>query len=347
MIISDIFEKRQTIVIYTLQELLTMLEENRLTLRKTNQVQVRMIRKYIVDNILTKQIYLPPIVARLEEGSLDAGKPNRLTVIDGTQRVKALSQLKSVILKTMNSEEDEETKKGLEIHYTFDKIEVAVQVFEGLTSNEADQMYVDLNTKGKKVSLSKRIAYDSRNDINLTTNQVLKSNQLLRKAGVEQEKHAVMRPKNKNLLSLSQLRQLVALFITGKSIASNLALQTDVQLRSEENIELINTWFEKLFNLYPVQSIGNYEVSKLASFPLLTAIVTYAIEGMEEKSFEEKKQGIVTRMDKLKAVNWDRNSDFWREFEGSERGREKYYYLANDKKSIAELVAWLRRKGGE
>ncbi|MEK5071445.1 DNA sulfur modification protein DndB [Sporosarcina sp. FSL K6-1508] len=347
MIISDVFEKRQTIVIYTLQELLNMLEDNQLTLGKTNKVQVRMIRKYIVDNVLTEQIYLPPIVARLEGGSLDDGKPTQLTVIDGTQRMKALSQLKSVILKTMNSEDEEERKKGFKLHYTFDEIEVAVQVFEGLTTSEADQMYVDLNTKGKKVSLSKRIAYDSRNDINQATNRILQSNPLLRQAGVEQEKHSVMRPKNKKLLSLSQLRQLVALFVTGKTIASNLALETEVQLQSEENIELINTWFEELFKLYPVHSIGNYEVSMLASFPLLTAIATYAVEGMEKMSFEEKRQGIIERMRKLRAVTWERKNPIWREFEGSERGREKYYYLANNKKSIGSLVAWLRLKGGE
>ncbi|MEK4406224.1 DNA sulfur modification protein DndB [Sporosarcina sp. FSL K6-6792] len=347
MIISDVFTKRQSIVVYTLPELLNMLEDNRLTVRKTNNLQVRKIRRYIFDNVHTKQIYLPPIVAWLEEGSLDEGKPDKISVIDGTQRVMALSQLRSVVLQTMNSEDEEEQRKALKLLYMFDKIEVAVQIFEGLSRSEADQMYVDLNTKGKKVSLSKRIAYDSRNDINQTTNRILQSNHLLRQAGVEQEKHAVMRPKNKNLISLSQLRQLVALFITGKAITSNLALDTGMQLQSEENIELINTWFEELFKLYPIESIGNYEVSILASFPMLTAIATYAVEGMEENSFNEKKQGIIDRMRKLKAISWQRESPIWREFEGSERGREKYYYLANDKKSIETLVAWLRQKGGE
>lgn len=38
------------------------------------------------------------------------------------------------------------------------------------------------------------------------TNEILQVNELLKVAGVEQEKHAVMRPKNKNLVSLSQLR---------------------------------------------------------------------------------------------------------------------------------------------
>ena len=347
MIINDVFNKRQTIVNYTLKELLEMLGNDRLTLRETNKIQVRMIRRYIFDNVLSEQIYLPPIVARLEEGSLDDGKPVRLSIIDGSQRVKALSQLESVVLKTINSEDEEERKKGFKLHYSVDKIEVAVQIFEGLTGAEADQMYIDLNTKGKKVSLSKRIAFDSRNDINQTTNQILKRNTLLREAGVEQEKHAVMRPKNKNLVSLSQLRQLVAFFITGKTISSNLALVSEVPQQNEENIELINTWFKELFKLHPIESIGNYEVSMFASFPLLSSIAIYAVAGMQDKPFNEKKQAIISRMNRLKNVEWERNSLVWREFKGSERGREKYFYLANDKKNIEALVAWLHRKGGE
>jgi hypothetical protein len=76
------------------------------------------------------------------------------------------------------------------------------------------------------VSLSKRIAYDTRNEINRITNDILRDNGFLREAGVELEKRAVMRPTNQNLLSLSQLH-------------------------SEENSELITGWFRELFALHP------------------------------------------------------------------------------------------------
>lgn len=346
MITHDVFSKKQAIVNYKVKELLQMKADDCLKLRETNKVHVRMIRRYIFDNILTKNIYLPPIVAMIEEGSLEDGKPKKLTIIDGTQRMKALSELESVVTRTTNSDDEEEVKKGFNLHFALDDVEVAVQVFEGLSKNEADQLYIDLNTKGKKVSLSKRIAYDSRNEINQATNEVLASNHLLMEAGVEQEKNAVMRPKNKNLLSLSQLRQLVALFITGKTITSNQSLDLVQLLQTEENIDIINTWFEELFVLHPVKTIGNYEVSMLASFPLLTSIATYAIEGIEDLSFAEKKQVVVQRMRNLKQIDWTRDQPIWREFDGSKRGREKYFYLNNNKKNINAIVAWLRLKGG-
>lgn len=348
MLINDVFTKRQTIINYPIKVMLQMLTDKELTLKEINKVQVRMIRRYILDNLLTEQIYLPPIVARLKEGSLFTdSKPTQLIVIDGTQRIYALAQLSMYIRKAISSDDEETRGKGLELLYTLDKIEIAVQVFEGFDTNEADQLYIDLNTISKKVALSKRISFDSRNEINQTTNEILHSNSLLKKAGVEQEKRAVMRPKNKNFISLSQLRQLVAYFITGKRISSTLAFTTEMTAHNDENIALINLWFEELFKLHPVKTIGNYEVSKLASFPLLYAVAVYASTGLEEESFEGKKEAIVSRMQQLRKVDWARSSPVWRNFNGSERGREKYYYLANDKKNIDALLSWLQRQGGE
>lgn len=347
MIISEVFSKRQTIITYRLEEILQMLSEGRLVLRETNTTQVRMIRKYLFENIETDQIYLPPIVAKLEEGSLDEGRPTKLSIIDGTQRIKALSQLEAVVMKSIVSDDENELKKGFTMHYALPKIELAVQIFEGLTMDETNQMYIDLNTKGKKVALSKRIAYDSRNSINLMTNQLLQTNELLREAGVEQEKHAVMRPKNKKLLSLSQLRALVALFSIGRPVKSQATLDTIHSNQMEGSVELINTWFDELFKLHPISTIGNYDVSMLASFPLLTAIATYVLEGLEDVTFVEKKQVIVRRMERLQVVDWTRKNLIWRQFNGSERGKDKYFYLHDDKKNIAALVSWLCSKGGE
>ncbi len=51
----------------------------------------------VFDNNETDQIYLPPNVARLEEESLEDGKPTKLSIIDGSQRIKALSQLEALL----------------------------------------------------------------------------------------------------------------------------------------------------------------------------------------------------------------------------------------------------------
>lgn len=347
MIIHDVFEKRQAVINYPIDELLQMLSEGRLVLRRQNKEQIRMIRNYIFDNILTEQIYLPPLVAYMEEGSLDDGRPDRFIIVDGTQRLRAFSDLEGYIGKAITGECADDQKKGFTLIYALEKLEIAVQIFEGMGEAEADQLFIDLNTKGKKVALSKRIAYDSRSSINQATNQVLQQHKGLKEAGVEEEKTAIVRPKNKNALSLSQLRRIIGYFMTGKTLSSSLSVEVESHLTDEQNIELMNAWFDELFKLHPARSIGDYDVSMLAGFPLLYAVAIYSVKGLQDLSFEEKKTGVIKRMRRLQSVNWSRDQSVWQEFNGRFKGRENYFYLSNDKRNIEALVAWLDREGGE
>lgn len=347
MIVNEIFAKRQTIVVYTVKELTKMLDDQRLVLREVNAGQARMIRRYILDNVIQEQIYLPPIVAAIESGSLADGRPDSLIIIDGSQRMKALTQLESAVSRMTSSDDVAEQKKGFTLHYMLNQIEVAVQVFEGLSPKEMDQLYIDLNTKGKKVSLSKRISYDSRNEVNSLTNRLLKSHQLLRKAGVELEKAAVMRPRNTNLVSLSQLRRLVGYFMTGKVVSGKIAMHSESTGEVEETYELLMTWFDELFNLHDAKTIGDYKVSMLASYSVLSALTQYAYSGVENETYAVKQQTIQERMRKLSHVNWSPKQDVWKKFDGDERGKDKFYYLKHDKKTNQALIDWLRLEGGE
>ncbi|EGQ26808.1 hypothetical protein HMPREF9372_1199 [Sporosarcina newyorkensis 2681] len=347
MIINEVFSTRQSMFVYSVSELAEMLEDHRLHLREVNTGQVRMIRRYILENAEEGQIYLPPIVAMIQQGSLDDGKPKSLAIIDGTQRVKALAHLEAAVSKLINSDDPSEQKQGFTLHYMLPNVQVAVQVFEGLEQKQADQLYIDLNTKGKKVSLSKRISYDSRNEVNQLTNRILEGNEQLQKAGVELEKTAIMRPRNKNLLSLSQLRRLVGFFMTGKTVTGKLSMYAERQLPTEESFELINSWFDELFSLYPPETIGDYEHSMLASFPLLSAITQYAYEGLDQETFRAKQEILQQRMRRLAHIDWSRDQEAWKQFSGSTRGKAKYYYLNSDKKTNDALVQWLRLEGGE
>ena len=249
------------------------------------------------------------------------------------------------MLKATNSENEEEMKKGYKLLYLLEHTQLALQVFEGFTPEEKDQLYIDLNTKGKKVSLSKRISYDSRNHINQITNMVLQTNKGLQTAGVEMEKAAIIRPSNKKLLSLTQLRQIVGIFLTGKIQHSTAELTFKVPLESREYIDLINVWFDELFSICPAAMIGDYHESMLAGYPLLVSIALYANNGLVHSSFEKRKKALITRMDNIKTVDFSRKNEAWKQFSGTVKGKEKYFYLANNKKNIEQLVNWLQLQG--
>lgn len=340
MITDIVFSKQQSIHSYSIETLEKMFMEGKLKLREINIPQVRQIRNYILDNALEERIYFPPIVAYKKEGV----QSDTLYIIDGNQRMMAFTQLYEFAFKKLGSDDPKDAEKARKVLDFICDTEIAVQVFEGLSEKEANQMYVDFNTKGKKVALSKRIAFDSRSDINQITNKVLQGNTMLRSAGIEMEKRAIIRPANKNFLSLSQLRQVVTVFLTGKMTVDqnkNIELSLDV----DQYLELIRTWFNELFALYPAKSIGDYEKSMLASFPLVMAVVLYALSDMENMSFEERKATIISRMKGLKGVDWSRDNPVWTNFEGSIRGAFKYFYLDNNKKNIEKMAKWLEQQG--
>lgn len=345
MLVNRVFSKQQAIVTYSITELLDMMKLGDLNVRTINQAQVRALKKYVFENMPTNEIYFPPIVAYIEQGTLKDERPMKLNVIDGTQRVMALVQMEEMIFKAIRSENETEVKTGYLLLHQLDEVKIAVQVFSGLSASEADQLYIDLNTKGKKVAISKRIAFDSRDGVNQITNYIMNSNELLKQAGVETEKRSINRPNNKKLLSLSQLRQLVGIFLTGKIVDRVPEIPKDAQLNPEECIELLQIWLNELFKLYSPQSIGNYEESMLASFPLLKSVAIYASRQLDHEPMEKKKELVRNRMKALKKINWRRENPVWKEFRGSIKGKEYYYFLDSDIQNIKMITQWLEAQG--
>lgn len=346
MIVNQIFTKRQTILSYSLKELNQMYAQEQIKIRAVSQHRVRAIKKYILENAEDDNIYFPPVIACVKEGELNGGKPNNFVIIDGSTRMRAFFQIEDMLMKAIKGEKESAVKAGYKLLYTLDKIEIAVQIFEGLSEKEMDQLYIDLNTRGKKVALSKRISYDSRNELNKITNHLLKTNEELKMAGVEMEKTAIVRPSNKNLLTLTQLRQIISIFLTGKFSKHEVDFNVVTTLKMEEVIDLINTFFKELFLLYPAKYIGDAEESMLSNYPLIVAVVLYATKGLLNTSYESRKRIIVERMIKLRQIDWKRSNQQWLEFNGAYKGsKQKYYYLKNTKQNIDLLADWLNKMG--
>ncbi|MBO0998463.1 hypothetical protein IOC57_11990 [Bacillus sp. SD075] len=342
MVLSELDRKRRTMVSYSIIELVHMYRNGQIATREINQLRVRSIKNYLLDNAVTKNIYLPPLVANSREGTgiTPNGKPIELSIIDGTQRIAAFAQLENSILKALKKDE-EKVKQAYELDSLMKDSSIALQVFEGLTQAEESQLYLDLNLKGKKVALSKRISFDSRNKLNVITNQVLHTHQSLKSAGVELEKRSINRPANKNLLSLSQLRQVIGIFMTGKAHVNIEEKVSYNPLSNSEYITLIHLYFNELFDLYPAQLMGDYTKCMLASYPLFVAVALYANDKMENQHIEQRKQLISTRMSKLNEVDWSPDNPIWKEFKGVYKGRPPLFYLSKDKCNIEELVRWL------
>lgn len=63
MILGELDRKRRTMVSCSIIELVHMYRNGQIATREINQLRVRSIKNYLLDNALTKNIYLPPLVA--------------------------------------------------------------------------------------------------------------------------------------------------------------------------------------------------------------------------------------------------------------------------------------------
>ncbi|MBD7938355.1 hypothetical protein H9655_15075 [Cytobacillus sp. Sa5YUA1] len=338
--------KEHKIVVYPLLTLIQMVKEEQIKLRETSQKYVRNIRMYISDNIASQEIYLPPLVATTEPTEFTHYLPRKLVLIDGVHRLKAYCQLEGLVDKYINSDNKEEIKLGYDLQNMLKKTQIPIQLFNGLTSSEAWQLYIDMNTKGKQVALSKKIEYDSREGLNLLTNRVVHSVNGLQEAGIDKDKLMVVRPANEHFLSLTQLRKVVHIFITERIDIQN-EQSIYLQLTQDQYVALIRLWFDYLFAMVPPHKIGNFHHSMLADFPLVLAVALYANKNCKNKDFSSRMKLMKKRMEALQGVDWSKGNPVWETFNGSVKGRKNMFFLNKDVASLRKIIHWLESQGGE
>ncbi|MGC4379365.1 DNA sulfur modification protein DndB [Fictibacillus sp. Mic-4] len=335
----------QSYMTLSLEEIIVMMKNHQFELRDSYAKRVKQLKEYFMDNEKTNHIYIPPIVVNTMDDPSKSKTLRKYQVIDGSQRLEAIRLLHQTIMNKTDSHDDREMEEAYKQLKSFKESSLAFQVFHGLTEKSRDQLFVDFNTKGKKVALSKLIAYDSRTEINQITNLVLLQNESLKRAGVETEKRALIKPPNRNLLSLSQLRLIVTVFLIGE-LKMDVPEKITRKKSREDHVDIINTWFQCLFQLQPPETIGDYEVTMLASHTVQLALAYYAIKGTKNLSVNEQKKTVVQRMDKLKAVNWDYSNKKWREFKGRRKGKKGYFYLEHERANVIKLVDWFESVRG-
>lgn len=329
----------QRIAIFTVQEIAQMVEQQKMILRNTELRHTRKIRQYVMEQFMNGDIYIPPITVSDNDGVY--------YVIDGNSRIRGILDILPQLSRLILSENLEEQKKATQLNASLSDVPLAFQIYSDFTQQEREQLYLDANTKGKKVALSKRIAFDSRNTINIVTNELLQQHEALRFAGVEQEKVSMNRPANKNFLSLSQLRALIALFIVGKEAESNIYTQHVDEELIERRLPVLNAWLDELFKLEGPEKIGDYHISILASFLFVRALAYYALKGEEFIATSKKADYVRGRMKMLKHISWETCQPMWERFDGKYRGTSGLYFVNSNKKTLNQIIEWLCFEGGD
>lgn len=144
---SYVFRKKPTTINYSIVELVTMLGTEKLEVGTANQAQIQEIQHSLFDKVLANQFCLAPLVASSEKEKLAEGKPTQLKIIDGTQRIEALSQVINRVTDKITSKSKEERRQGSYLLKRLMTTELAVHVFEELSPQDANQLHIALNAK--------------------------------------------------------------------------------------------------------------------------------------------------------------------------------------------------------
>ena len=90
MNLQELGTKKRSMTSFSIVELISLVRNGQIQVRDTDQTRVRSIRNYLLENALTENIYIPPLIVNLEEGEISDPSTMKLSIIDGSQRMKVL-----------------------------------------------------------------------------------------------------------------------------------------------------------------------------------------------------------------------------------------------------------------
>lgn len=187
----------------------------------------------------------------------------KLRVIDGQHRIKGMEYLLKTIVDT---ERKEQVLNSI----------VSAQIYFGLSDKDQKNVFVDINSNAKRVSMSLISKYDTREVMRVLIRDIYQINKSLQVAGVEFEKSRIVRPGSKLFSTSARLNTFLTLLLFGKAKLS----KTNEQILKDnydDVLSFLNKFFDVFFEILPDQ-LGDVTKYTLGHEALQNAIALYLHE---------------------------------------------------------------------
>ena len=209
--------------------------------RDINYARLKNISKYIDSYDSPIGIFLPSLVFSFVEDvgdyydvtkkELRIPKGVKLKVIDGQHRIKGLEYF-------LNDSKDLEKKEEI-LNST-----LTAQIYFGLNENNQKDVFVDINSNSKRVSMSLITKYDTRDIMRVLVRDLYDSSQALQNAGVEFNKSRIVRPTNELFFTSAHLKNFITLLLFG---TTNISKKNEKL--TKEKYDDILMFLDKLFTI--------------------------------------------------------------------------------------------------
>jgi hypothetical protein len=251
--------------------------------RKLSPMQRRKIATYLQERELD-HVFFGPVTLSLREvkqlakmqESFYLRHGSKLSILDGQHRILALGYVneqmqkevrryekKAVLLKIKQRKFplDESITQELEqIEGLVSQMEgrrldlmetqLAVQIYIGLSEEEEQQLFGDINSKVQLVSKELGHSFDSIDPLNLVIQQVVDHNMYLKSAGVERRNN--LTSFNRNFTCFSWLYAIATMLFSGK-MQPSYELQRRIRQEPSTYVEILHQFFNTLLPLMPEQ----------------------------------------------------------------------------------------------
>lgn len=201
--------------------------------RELDFEQVASIRQYILNRLTTKKspLFFPPFVFSSrgygkyieKESAYKLKLENRIAVLDGQHRLEAFRDLAN---RLKNSECPEER----DIYKELIQLPLTLQIYEGLSIEQEQQLFTDVNSTNSKVSANLIKYYDENNPTSKLMREVVKNHPSIAFEKFEVRKNMTRR----KLMTGITVYRLIAALHEGKIINNHI----DYQFPENEYVEL-------------------------------------------------------------------------------------------------------------
>lgn len=210
-------------------------------------------------------IYFPSIIVAatedpvdIEEMQIKFNESIRFIILDGQHRMKALEAYK-------NKEQNPERLSDI-LNST-----LTVQIYFNLSKHEQRKLFLDINSKSKKVSNSLAFQFDTRDPLNTMIKDLLSTERKNRLSLLKiDQKSRIVRPHNKSWMSISRFNRFLSYFLFNTVKTSN---KTALMLSNNyiETLTFVERYLENLLDVFP-EDFGNVQKQLLGHEALQNAL---------------------------------------------------------------------------
>ncbi|UJF34483.1 DNA sulfur modification protein DndB [Paenibacillus hexagrammi] len=265
------------------QDLLNYTMIDPMVQRKLSNMQRRKISTYLQERELDHVFFGPVTLSLREVNQLSKGENefmlkhgSKLSILDGQHRILALGYVNEQLQKEVKRHEkklallkikqrkfpdDTELKQEVDqLEGVINQLEsrrldlmdtqLAVQIYIGLTEEEEQQLFGDINSKVQLVSKELGHSFDSIDPLNLVIQQVVDHNIYLKAAGVERRSN--LTSFNRNFTCFSWLYSIATMLFSGR-MQPSYELQRRIRHDPSTYVEILHQFFNTLLPMMPEQ----------------------------------------------------------------------------------------------